>query len=400
MPHLPYLWLVLAAAGVLLVLGVAESLAHRRSLARIPIRVHVNGTRGKSSVTRLIAAGLRAGGVRTAAKTSGTVARLILPDGQEYPVFRPSRPNVIEQVRIVAAAAAARCDALVVECMALQPRLQALSELQLVRATHGVITNARPDHLDVMGPTPEDVALALAGSIPAGGVLFTGEERHLPVLKAAARDRGTRVVQVGKDDVGEILDEEMARFDYLEHKANVALALRVCEELGVDRWTALCGMWAARPDPGVMTVHEIDFFGRRLYFVNGFAANDEESTEHIWRVALDLVPEVDQRIAVFNCRADRADRSKRLGDACASWPPADAYVLTGSGTHVFARAAHRSGVDLGRLVVAEGRGPAEVFETLVEMAGPSALIMGMGNAHGGGLDLARYFRNRAVPREI
>ena len=57
--------------------GVAEVRRHERQLARIPVRVHVNGTRGKSSVTRLIAAGLRSTGRRVFAKTTGTMARMI-----------------------------------------------------------------------------------------------------------------------------------------------------------------------------------------------------------------------------------------------------------------------------------------------------------------------------------
>ena len=144
--------LVAAGAGLLTAAGIAESWLHRRFLHSIPIRIHVNGTRGKSGVTRLIAAGLRAGGLRTCAKTTGTLPRMIAPDGSEYPVFRPARANVIEQVRIVRAAARENVDALVIECMALQPALQSLCELKLVRATHGVITNVRADHLDVMGP--------------------------------------------------------------------------------------------------------------------------------------------------------------------------------------------------------------------------------------------------------
>ncbi len=68
-----------------------ESLGHRRRLAQIATRIHVNGTRGKSSVARLIAAGMRAGNIRTCCKTTGTLPRMILPDGTEYPVFRPSR---------------------------------------------------------------------------------------------------------------------------------------------------------------------------------------------------------------------------------------------------------------------------------------------------------------------
>ena len=67
----------------------------------------------------------------------------------------------------------------------------------------------------------------------------------------------------------------------------MALALRVCDDLGVERGVALQGMWAAKPDPGAMTAHEMDFFGRRINFVNGFAANDPESTERIWNMALE-----------------------------------------------------------------------------------------------------------------
>jgi len=55
----------------LAVYGVVEVRRHERQLARIPVRVHVNGTRGKSSVTRLIAAGLRSTGRRVFAKTTG-----------------------------------------------------------------------------------------------------------------------------------------------------------------------------------------------------------------------------------------------------------------------------------------------------------------------------------------
>src|SRR5512134_2019926 len=130
-------WLLLILAALVTCGALLEAFFHRRNLRRIPVRIHVNGTRGKSSVTRLIAAGLREAGIVTCAKTTGTLPRMILPDGSEYPVFRPSSPNIIEQVRIVSTAAAYRAQALVLECMALQPHLQSLSEFKMVRATHG-----------------------------------------------------------------------------------------------------------------------------------------------------------------------------------------------------------------------------------------------------------------------
>jgi len=384
---------------VLIALGVAETLRHRRNLAAVPIRVHVNGTRGKSSVTRLIAAGLRAGGVATCAKTTGTLPRLILPSGRELPIFRTSRSNVIEQVGVVSTAASLGARALVVECMALQPFLQWLSEWKLVQATHAVITNARADHLLVMGPTEEDVALALAGTVPRGGELYTAERRHLAVLEGAACDRDSVLHAVGDEDVAAVTPDEMAGFAYVEHPENVALALRVCLGLGVDRPTALRGMHAALPDPGAMTEHELDFFGRRIIFANGFAANDPESTERIWNIALDHYPELRHRIAVFNCRADRPDRSLQLGEAYMRWRPADHVVLIGSGTYLFARAASKAGLDPSRIIFAEDRQPDEIFETIIDLAGPSALVMGMGNIGGPGLDLVRYFRNRSILKD-
>lgn len=382
----------LLAAG-----GLMESWTHRRRLRSIPIRIHVNGTRGKSSVTRLIAAGLRAGGIRTCAKTTGTLPRMIMPDGREFPVFRPAKANVIEQVRIVEAASAFDAEALVIECMALQPTLQWLCESRFVQATHGVITNAREDHLDVMGPTERDVAQALAATAPIAGRLYTAEQRHLDVFREAALDRRSTLIAVEQAEVNQMTADDMAGFSYVEHESNVALALRVCSDVGVDRATALAGMWRATPDPGAMTAHEIEFFGRRLYFVNGFAANDPESTEQIWNLAIERFPDVERRIAIFNCRADRPDRSRQLARACADWQPADHYVLIGDGTYIFLRAAEKAGMNLLKFTFAEDRRVEEIFESIVELAGRSALVMGMANIGGPGLDVVRYFANRGVP---
>jgi poly-gamma-glutamate synthase PgsB/CapB len=394
------LGLVIALVGVLLGLGAIEGLRHRRNLRRIPIRIHVNGTRGKSSVTRLIAGGLRAGGIVTFAKTTGSAACMILPDDSEYPIYRPAGPNIIEQVRVVDTAADLGAQVLVVECMAVQPLLQSLSELRLVRATHGVITNVREDHLDVMGPSEDDVALALAGSIPVRGKLFTATERHRDVLERVAAERGSELIAVDEADFQKVTDEELRGFSYLEHRANVALALRVCAELGVDRETALRGMWSSAPDSGALSIHELEFFGRRLFFANGLAANDPESSGRIWHAVNEMLPDVERRIALFNCRVDRPDRSRQLGEACVEWHPADSYVLMGTGTYIFARAATQRGLDVRKLVIVENREPPEIFEALLERAGRSSLIMGLGNVHGRGEDLARLFRNRGTQRDL
>jgi poly-gamma-glutamate synthase PgsB/CapB len=387
-----------ATTGLLIGGGMTELAMHRRRLAQIPIRIHVNGTRGKSSVARLIGAGLRFAGIRSCCKTTGTLPRMIMPDGTEYPVFRPSRANVIEQVRIVAAAVEVDCEALVLECMALVPEYQWLCEDKLVRATHGVITNAREDHLDVMGPTGRDVALALAGMIPPKQKLFTAEHDHIDVFKECCADRKCTLHAVTPAEVAAITPLDLAGFSYVEHPDNVALSLKVCEDVGVDRKTALQGMWKAQPDPGAMTAHEMNFFGREINFINGFAANDPQSTEMIWRLALERYADVEKRIAIFNCRADRPDRSRQLGLVAPTWPPADSYLLIGTGTFIFAKYAVKAGLDPRKLVFAEDRRPEEIFEIIVELTGRRSLAMGMCNIGGVGLDIVRYFANRSTVR--
>lgn len=387
--------IILSTTGLLGLLGVLEFILHRGRLARIPIRVHVNGTRGKTSVTRLIVAGLREAGVRCVAKTTGTVPRFILPNGREVPVYRPGGANIIEQKQAITMAAAQRAEALVVECMALQPQLQWLSEWKLIRATHGVITNARPDHLDVMGPTEDDVARALAGTVPFDGVFLTAEQKHRPFFQQVATDRGSRF-RSAQEISHSLSKADMEGFSYLEHKENVELALATCEELGVDAETALRGMWRAKPDPGAMTEASIEFFGRRLLFVNGFAANDPISTKYIWEESLKRHRGLKRRIAVFNCRSDRPDRSEQLGESYADWTQADDVVLLGTGQYIFARAAVKCGLDPTRLVFVDRSHPADIFEILLGLAETSALVMGLGNIAGPGLALAEYFANRGT----
>ena len=367
---------------------------HVHNLNSIPIRIHVNGTRGKSSVTRLIAGALREHGIKTYAKTTGTLPRMIMKDGHEFPIYRPSSANIIEQLRIVSLAAHNKAEALVVECMALQPILQSLTALKFIRATHSVITNARADHLDVMGPLEEDVALSLLGTTPVGGKLFTAEWDYLDAFQFACQDRKSDLHVVEQSEIDNISDEEMTGFNCIEHKENVALSLKVCESLGVPREVALQGMWRARPDPGAMREFEIEIFGRNIIFINGFAANDPESSEQIWQMALEKYKRAKKKIIILNSRADRPDRSKQLGNALGTWTQADRYILMGTGVYLLFRKAVASGIDASKFVYAEGMNVERIFEEIMGASGKSAMIMGIGNIGGQGLELVNYFQNR------
>ena len=90
-----YVLLVIIISAI--IVGIIEYTLHKNRINSIPIRIHINGTRGKSSVTRLIGAGLREGGISTITKVTGTFPRLIIEDGTETYIHRKSTANIIEK---------------------------------------------------------------------------------------------------------------------------------------------------------------------------------------------------------------------------------------------------------------------------------------------------------------
>lgn len=383
--------------GILIALGTWEYLVHARNVKRVPLRIHVNGTRGKSSVTRLIAAGLRAGGIRTCAKTTGSRPRIILEDGSEHTVQRQGRANVIEQTRLFALAASRQARAVVVECMALNPRLQALSEDQLIRSSVGVITNARADHLDAMGPRVEDVAKALAGTIPTRGTVLTAETRPelLHIFNQMAALKKAQMIPV--TPASERIDAEMMRrFGYVEHPENVALALKVCELFGVPRDQALAGMISGEPDMGVLRVVHLSFFAKEIDFINAFAANDPDSTLAIWELILRAFPGPAERVILLHCRSDRGQRSVQLGEILARMEGITMAILTGTGSRLALEAGIRNGLNPERIIPMEQGRPEEIFERAVAQIHKTGLVFGMGNIGQGGEQINEYFQNRAM----
>ena len=296
-------------ATFLIIAGLLEFRYHQISLSGIPIRIHVNGTRGKSSVTRLIAAGLRAGGKRTFAKTTGTAPRVIDSKGIDRIIHRLRKPSIGEQVRLLKYFSDEKPDVVVMECMAVQPQYQWISEHQMVKSDIGVITNARPDHLDEMGPTEEDVVKSLCNSIPVGGVLVTAEQKHKNILKKVTYDNNSDFII---SDENSLSNEYIDNFSYIEHPQNIAIALDVCEKIGVDREIAIGGMHQVQPDLGALIVWKLIGQKGSLQFVNGMAANDPVSTLQIWKFVIDRYPTKSATAVFFNSRDDRPMRTKQM----------------------------------------------------------------------------------------
>jgi len=296
-------------AFLLCVTGILEYQSNLRSLNLIPIRIHVNGTRGKSSVTRLIAAGLREGGLKTFAKTTGTAPRVIDAEGKDRIIHRLRLPSIGEQVRLLSYFASQKPDAVVIECMAVQPQYQWIAEHQMIKSHIGVITNVRPDHLEEMGPTEDDVAYSLSNTIPTNGVFITGEDQKPEILKYISKKNGSEFIHADENTVS---NDELDKFTYMEHPANVAVALDVCKTVGINRDIALKGMHKVQPDLGALIAWDLNFNQKRIQFINGMAANDPVSTLQIWKFVIDRYPAEGGTCVFFNSREDRPSRTRQM----------------------------------------------------------------------------------------
>jgi poly-gamma-glutamate synthase PgsB/CapB len=294
---------------ILLIIGYVEASNHQRIIGTIPLRIHVNGTRGKSSVTRLIAAGLRAGGLRTFAKTTGTAPRIIDAEGKDRIIHRLRSASIGEQIRLMRYFANEKPDAVVMECMAVQPEYQWISEQQMIKSHIGVITNARPDHLEEMGPTLDDVRKSLSNSVPYNGKVVLGEDAMINTIAPVAEYRKS---ELRIADEQKISEKDLADFSYLEHPQNVAVALDVCSAAGVKADIALAGMQNVKPDLGALVVNKLDFGKGSILFVNSMAANDPVSTLKIWNFVERRYPLEGYTCIYLNCRVDRRSRTRQL----------------------------------------------------------------------------------------
>jgi poly-gamma-glutamate synthase PgsB/CapB len=376
------------------IIGIIEYSRHQKRIYSIPIRIHVNGTRGKSSVTRLIGAALREGGVRTITKVTGTYPRLILEDGSEARIYRKESPNIIEQLSIVKYAAKRKAEALVMECMALQPQYQWITEKQMIHSTIGIITNVRLDHVDIMGYTLPEVAKVLSKTIPNNQNFFMTENDSSDILRKTA-DKNNSIIHIS--DRESISNKEMEGFNYIEHKENVAMALAVCEHLKVDRNTALNGMHKANPDAGALKLYRVNAFNKVTNFYNAFAANDFESTLMIWNMIKEEIGFKGPKIILLNTRHDRMDRAKQLTEMLGKnlGDEMDYLMLIGQSTDVVKDLSISEGVDRSKIINLGWVEPSLIFEKVLSYTEDESTVIAIGNMGGMGGKVADFFEHRS-----
>jgi poly-gamma-glutamate synthase PgsB/CapB len=314
----------------------------RNTRRSIPLVIGGWGTRGKSGTERIKAALFNALGHSVVSKTSGCEAMFLHahPGGKlrEMFLFRPyDKATIWEQVDVLRISRQLGTHVFLWECMGLTPSYVSILQQQWVKDDLSTITNTYPDHEDLQGPAGINIPEVMTNFIPHDGTLITSEEQMEPILREAARQRNTAYRSVDWLEAGLLTPDLLARFPYAEHPYNIALVIKMGEELGIDADFAIKEM-ADRvvPDLGVLKASPpAPLQGRVLEFINGMSANERfgclGNFERMNFTQQDPYQEPGIWLSsVVNNRADRVARSRVFSSILVNDISVDRHVLIGT----------------------------------------------------------------------
>jgi len=354
----------------------------------------VTGTRGKSSVVRLIAASLRESGLAVAAKTTGSKPVIIFPDGSEKEIQRRGSPSILEEKEVLRTAINSKVQALVLELMSIHPESLYTESAQILKPHILVITNVRLDHLAQMGTSRDEIAESFSSSISDNCTIFIPKEEYFPVFQRTAGTLNSKIIRVREDSFKEYLQSEHKPLS-TEFKENIRLSLAVSEFLGIDKDTALRGMYKAIPDFGSLKIWtaQVGSPSRRLYLVSCFAANDPKSTTDVLSklngAGLLTGKEI---IGLLNLRPDRGDRTLQWVEAVRKGALKGFHKIAVIGRHslVFKKkVGHLNGTEV---IVFRNQTPRKIMERILNREKREAVLIGMGNMGGAGEAFVNYWR--------
>ena len=259
------------------------------------LKVLVTGSRGKSSIVRLLQTAFSHAGFESHARITGVVPRHISAAGSR--VITRSSGAHIEEIRWWLKQLPLSAQAVVLENSAITPEFQQLAGHWL-KPDITVLSNTVPDHQESWGPGPHRAAEVLVAGVPQGGRL---------VIPATCRT-DLHLMQLIVQRNCEVVFAEPAGDNGQEfHAVNIGLAMETIRQLGLPTADALKAMSEMPGDRYDFNV--IKLGGAQLAMA--FSANDVQSTRSLFKSL--QWSESDTRL-IYNHRRDRPERLKSFID--------------------------------------------------------------------------------------
>ena len=358
------------------VLLTTEYLYLRYCINKIPLRILVNGTRGKSSVVKCISAALRESDKKTVAKITGVIPTIIYPDGSNNFIKRIAPARVQEQFKIMRLASKLSADCLVLECMSITPELQKL-ESKIFKPHIYVITNIKDDHREQMGNELEQVK-AICNAIPTDSIVISSEQRYRTEIEKSVQMKKSSLIFV-YDEISGIENIPEGSFE-----SNIKISVAVCKSAGIDEVKARNAIINEIKNSEKL-LYEYSFDKSKIKFINGFAVNDVTSSQEFLNQWRNKLGEFKNMNIIFNSRSDRPLRSIEFAKWFGSIKNLNKIILTGSYTPRTRIELIRNGVESHRIIIWTKRKIKNAISYLKEIAEPDTVFIGLGNIADEGL---------------
>lgn len=307
--------LTLCAIIGFLIYFIFEVVSHNKNLSKFEIRILVNGTRGKTSVTKYLVAILNANGIKTIGRSTGSEAQILYPDKNE-PFIRKRGARITEVTSFLRKIVKndkgsnknTQYQALVMECMALSEENQRVFSKHLIKPTHVVITNSFIDHIVEIGDSKFQTVATLASSISQKSSVFATDEEY----ETYAKKMNANFFLVNNDKSLEVknLISKFGNENEIQiplHLDNLLLALEVAKSLGIKVEDAIKPALTAVGDKG-LSKNIITNNG--CLFIPSFSINDLKCMSD----AIKESYQEDKELSViFNNRKDREYRIYQFG---------------------------------------------------------------------------------------
>lgn len=368
---------------------IAESIRYTRKLKKIPLRISVSGTRGKTSIVRMLASVLRAHGIRVLAKTTGSEAMYILPDGVLEPVARRGQATILEQKKLIAKAVRLKADCLITEIMSIHPHNHQVETHKLIQPGITILSNFRPDHTDVAGESIREISdLFIHDIFPGSTVIIPAEEINDFILSGIRQKKARLLTAAGGSD--ETVDLP-ATIRQMHMAPNLDAVITLARHLEIPDATIQNGILETRMDIGQPEIFRLHHANRKIWFVSAFAANEPLSTCLVMeKIRSRLAPEMTSEpeiIGLLALRTDRGERSRQWLD-----------YLKADGLNLFSR-IYVSGIHspifarrLKNCIRLKTSRPEQITRLITDSSHGDILVYGIANIHGLGTSLITHWR--------
>jgi poly-gamma-glutamate synthase PgsB/CapB len=357
---------------ILLIYLAVEYIRLAKSLQRIPIRILVTGTRGKSTMVKIIHEMLRQSGQKVFAKTTGDQPLEHLSDGKTRIILRHAPASIIENISILRGWVKESPEALVMECMALQPENQRSLSTQILKPNYILISNIRLDHAEVMGHKLDEMATTILECVTKNASILTTNQ-----VAESLRQFGKPLESICIAKPKEFL-EKFANIPSQIVDQNWSLIKTLADQLKIDPSITYRSFYEIHSSMGAKVCIEIPALN--YSFWNLFSINDHQSTAMFIDYSQENKNWGNQKIILFNNRSDRPLRTKYFAELVLQEFPENIPIwITGSGKRFARNVFRRKTLSPDSIILMN---PKEVLDKLKSKFEMPAIIYGIGNFYG------------------